>query len=914
MKFKAILFIFIFLTSILNAKNKGLHLGNTQNFNDAGDFNISVSAKESSMKITMPTMDVEKFVIYRSTQKNGAFKKIKITKKNIYTDQKIKKGINYYYVAVALKKTKKKGKKKWEKTHSNKATAIIEEVITDVKVVFNSTPKNAVVIINNQNIGKTPVTKKFKLGIYQLTMQKEGYKTYKDFNFSVDYKKKINVNIKLKKIKASLTITTVPSDATIKINNKTAGKSPLRKENLNFGKYKIKAALKGFKSVKKVVVINSETPAPVNIIFEKEPRIGAVYINSIPKGAYIFIDNVKYGRTPFLIKKLNAGIHTLILRKKYYNELKNEIEIEVKKRKSYNFSLVKENGFLSVTTFPDSAECYLNNKLIGQTPINSLKVNKGIYNLVIKKEYYSDFKEMINIKIEAHVKRDIILSLKKATLSINTYPEKAKIMINGMNYGITPFISDNIQPGEIKVDIIKEGFETISEEVTLSAGSIEKLSYTLNPIQEQEVIIKKGTLSVMTTPSHASVYLNNKLYSQTPAILSLEPAQYSVRMKKQNHKDWTGQVIINSEETREININLIPFETFLSINSSPENAGIYLNNIFYGKTPQRFKVTAGDYVVNLKMPKYDTYSSRLKIIGSGQEISKTYRLKKEIKKTIFDSTPRNSEVLLNNKIIGVTPFKYFNIKDGIYNISFRKTGYRKWNKQIRIYNGEPSKISANLEALKGDLLINSIPSLCNVYIDNKRYGISGRVIKNISAGYHNIKLQKYGYYDITGKIQVFDNKLASHKFKLIEKPMGNIKVDSNPLEANVYLNKVYKGVTPIVLKKLPEDKYRLRLKKSGYRSFYTTVNVIGNRTEYVKAHLVKGSDCCLGSSLITKPVLWYIASAVCLAGAGWSWYEEERALKKGDGKRRSELHKLRNGLAITGGACLVIGVTFHFAR
>ena len=225
-------------------------------------------------------------------------------------------------------------------------------------------------------------------------------------------------------------------------------------------------------------------------------------------------------------------------------------------------------------------------------------------------------------------------------------------------------------------------------------------------------------------------------------------------------------------------------------------------------------------------------------------------------------------------------------------------------------------MTATLDAMKGDLLINSTPPSCDVYVNNRRSGVTGRIIKNIPAGYHRIKVSKYGYYDFNSRIRIYDSQQLTHKVELIEKPKGNIKIDSTPQGAKIYLNNQFKNITPMLLERIPEDRYKLRLKADGYKSFNTTVSVIGNRTEYINAQLIPGSDCCLGNSLLTKPAFWYITSAVCLIGSGWAWYEEERILRTESYKHRQwrDLHRGRNTLAITSGTCLMLGFTFSIFK
>ncbi len=62
--------------------------------------------------------------------------------------------------------------------------------------------------------------------------------------------------------------------------------------------------------------------------------------------------------------------------------------------------------------------------------------------------------------------------------------------------------------------------------------------------------------------------------------------------------------------------------------------------------------------------------------------------------------------------------------------------------------------------------------------------------------------------------------------------VGSLKISSNPSGAEVYLDNVYKGKTPLTLTKLQPGAHTLVLKKSGYSELLQSVNIeAGNTTE-----------------------------------------------------------------------------------
>jgi len=58
---------------------------------------------------------------------------------------------------------------------------------------------------------------------------------------------------------------------------------------------------------------------------------------------------------------------------------------------------IKEYGIITFQSAPDGAEVYLQNNLIGTTPVSQLKLEKGTYAVTVKMSGYQDWTRQIMV-------------------------------------------------------------------------------------------------------------------------------------------------------------------------------------------------------------------------------------------------------------------------------------------------------------------------------------------------------------------------------------------------------------------------------------------------------------------------------------------------------------------------------------
>ena len=82
-------------------------------------------------------------------------------------------------------------------------------------------------------------------------------------------------------------------------------------------------------------------------------------------------------------------------------------------------------------------------------------------------------------------------------------------------------------------------------------------------------------------------------------------------------------------------------------------------------------------------------------------------------------------------------------------------------------------------------------------------------------------------------IEIFDKT----KEDVTSSPVGTVLVKSNPTAAEVYLNGVFKGITPLTLVKVPEGMHFIRVEKDGYFPWGQQVEFYATHEETTEASL-----------------------------------------------------------------------------
>jgi tetratricopeptide (TPR) repeat protein len=95
------------------------------------------------------------------------------------------------------------------------------------------------------------------------------------------------------------------------------------------------------------------------------------------------------------------------------------------------------------------------------------------------------------------------------------------------------------------------------ENVKESASTIRDISLLKLSLESaQDTFSSDGLAELTSTPSGASVILDNRLLGQTPLILKYPAGQYAVRICTPGYQDWSGTLTVNRKEKAQLRAQL----------------------------------------------------------------------------------------------------------------------------------------------------------------------------------------------------------------------------------------------------------------------------------------------------------------------------------------------------------------------
>lgn len=195
-----------------------------------------------------------------------------------------------------------------------------------------------------------------------------------------------------------------------------------------------------------------------------------------------------------------------------------------------------------------------------------------------------------------------------------------------------------------------------------------------------------------------------------------------------------------------------------------------------------------------------------------------------------------------------------------YQIRITKEGYKDFIRQLELGPREETKINIKLEKTippLGDLTIETSPSGANVFIDGKPWGQTTPVtIKNLNnAQKYRVRIMLPNYVPIEQNIDILGGKVI-HLSKTLETDYAELKFESVPEGAEVFIDEASMGVTPLSLPSItPGVERKIRISLSGYEDVLQSVTLQPGENREIKTELksAQPDDVKLKSTTEPKP-------------------------------------------------------------
>ena len=343
----------------------------------------------------------------------------------------------------------------------------------------------------------------------------------------------------------SISISSLPSGATIVLDGTTRGTTPATLDSISVGSHMLILKKSGYDDFSTPVIVNSGTMTVLS--FTLTPVTGSIRVASIPSKATIILDGTDKGTTPANLTEISIGNHTLVLEKSGYSDYSTTVSVSPGNLTSVSATLTSTTGSISVKSTPSKATILLDGRTKGTTPANLIGISVGSHTLVLKKNGYSDYSSSVTVTPGNSTSVSVTLTATPGSISVKSTPSGATILLDGLAKGILPADLTGISTGKHTLVLKKNGYNDYSTNVMVSSGKKTSVSATLTT--------STGSININSTPSGATIVLDETTRGTTPANLTgLSVGSHILVLKKSGYNDYQAAVTVNSGKTTRVTV------------------------------------------------------------------------------------------------------------------------------------------------------------------------------------------------------------------------------------------------------------------------------------------------------------------------------------------------------------------------
>lgn len=367
-----------------------------------------------------------------------------------------------------------------------------------------------------------------------------------------------------------------------------------------------------------------------------------------------------------------------------------------------------------------------------------------------------------------------------------------------------------------------------------------------------------GWVYIESVPSGAEVTFDGTYQGSAPALIKVYTTgtpSHQILVRMTGYYDWTSSLRENPlpDQTIPITATLVPKAQYgsIQVTSHPTKSIAILDGGNQDLTPCTFSdLMPGLHTIKVIKDGYQPFISQVRVnAGSQSQIQAQLNQIIQTGTLYVSSTPSGADIQLDGIYYGQTPYT-LSASAGSHSLMLRLAGYNTWKSGVTISAGQQNQISASLEPQGpqlGAIQVASMPGSSQIFLNDNYEG------KTPDTGYLDIPMLNPGIYairishpqnqDYQGTVAVNAGQVSTVNVALQAAPVpatvnGTLMVQSNPSGAAIFLDNLFKGVTPLNLPSVPPGEHALTLRINGYDDAVRQVSITGGNTTDVVIEMV----------------------------------------------------------------------------
>jgi hypothetical protein len=299
---------------------------------------------------------------------------------------------------------------------------------------------------------------------------------------------------------------------------------------------------------------------------------GAIYAQSSPAGAAIYVNGNFYGYSPLTIPNLAPGTFSVKASLSGYTPDVRSINVYNGQTSPYYPTLQpsppspRQTGTVSVTSNPDHALVYVDDNYQGKAPLTVTQF-PGSHTFRLSLSGYNDYSATIYVSGgQSQVLNAIMSPAVLGTVSVSSLPG-ANVFIDSNLQGTIPssgvLTMNNVQNGNRVFKVTRPSYNDWINTVYVVPNTLTAISATLVPAGVNPTPVPAtGGFNIVSTPTGAEVYVDNLFRGYTPANLDgISAGQHTILLKYTGYVDYSTTASVNPGQVTPLAIGMQPAPT-----------------------------------------------------------------------------------------------------------------------------------------------------------------------------------------------------------------------------------------------------------------------------------------------------------------------------------------------------------------
>ncbi|MGH8243549.1 MAG: SUMF1/EgtB/PvdO family nonheme iron enzyme [Steroidobacteraceae bacterium] len=293
-----------------------------------------------------------------------------------------------------------------------------------------------------------------------------------------------------------------------------------------------------------------------------------------------------------------------------------------------------------------------------------------------------------------------------------------------------------VPPGRYQLEVEAEGYATVRQAVTVGSESGQRFTVALQRLPGRVAIDTGGVAATLAVDGRTVGPLPGEyeLRAGTRELAILAPHFAEERLRFE---------VAGGGERQALKVELKPLFARVTVTSVPAGATVWADDRELGTTPLEAELDAGRYTLAIVHPEFRRFESPLTVVAGQPLAVGPIELGMPDGRLVVQSRPSGADVSIGGRYRGRTPLTV-GVPPGMpQEVLLTLAGHAPATQTVSVESRAERRISADLEAILGQVRISGEPADAILYVDGASRGPANQTLE-LSAAPHVLEVRKSG--------------------------------------------------------------------------------------------------------------------------------------------------------------------------